>query len=238
MSIIPKRQLNRQRIAWRAAMGIEIVDAFARQVAERLVDVALETVRKVIIMFLEELLMRLEREAIRLVVEAQVALLESLKEGFSPENLAEWIIDALRNGVPAVISRVWNTVRNFCHNNQQLMKTLAKISFQVFVKTFAREALQFSAKAIAREGMIQGARLVTAGANPILYSADVVQAVLELVGHKNTGKVVGAGGSILIGAIGGGGAAGPPGAVIGATFAAGVWFFGEVTGMVLEKLGL
>lgn len=74
-----------------------------------------------------------------------------------------------------------------------------------------------------------------AAANPVGIVSDFAQAGLEIAGHKEAGKAVGAAGNIASGAMTGFVIGGPVGAGVGAAAGYGVWFFGEVIGELFER---
>ena len=59
--------------------------------------------------------------------------------------------------------------------------------------------------------------------------------MLEYNGMPETGRLVGATGNAVSGAVAGGIVAGPPGAVAGAVVSLGIWGFGEVVGKVFQS---
>lgn len=70
-------------------------------------------------------------------------------------------------------------------------------------------------------------------ASPIGIVSDIVQLGLETNGHKNAGKVVGASGNMISGAMMGFALGGPVGAGIGLAAGLGVWKGGEVVGNIV-----
>ena len=98
-------------------------------------------------------------------------------------------------------------------------------------KKAATEAVEKLAANTAKSFAVKG---VASGANPLGLVADVTQMGLELTGHETAGKVVGATGQMVSGAMTGFVLGGPIGAGIGAAAGYGLWKGGEVIGDTVE----
>ena len=103
-------------------------------------------------------------------------------------------------------------------------------------KQIAKQAARQAAKQGATQGAKYTAKVMTAAVNPLGIVPDLAQAGLELTGYEKTGRAVGVGGNVAIGAAAGALVGGPPGAVIGAAVAGGVWAFGEAAGAAVNWL--
>lgn len=91
----------------------------------------------------------------------------------------------------------------------------------IIVKLVPRLIIRFGQKAVLQI-------LLNTATHPLGYVADAAQVLLEVFVNETAGKVVGAGGNILAGAISGYVVGGPPGAVIGGVFGFGIWGVGEL----------
>lgn len=167
------------------------------------------------------------------------------------------------NRAQIALRAVKHLVVKACENSPELMKHLAKIGTKFAArqlipaasKAVAKRMAQGAAKTVtsevaeqivkegakqalsqaSKQALAQSAKSLAKVTNPMAIVADVAQAGLEMAGHKEAGKAVGASGNIAAGAILGS-VAGPPGAAVGAMAGLGVWALGEGVGYVIGKL--
>ena len=100
-----------------------------------------------------------------------------------------------------------------------------------------RQATKGTMNQLTKVGPSAGAALFS----PVGIAADIAQLGFKIAGMPRPGKLVGASGNMLSGAIAGGAAGGPFGAVVGAAVSISMWAIGEscghVVGRVIENFG-
>lgn len=118
---------------------------------------------------------------------------------------------------------------------KRVAQTTAKAVTSEVVEQIAKEGAKQMLSQGAKQAAAQGAKNLVKMTNPMAIAADIAQAGLEVTGHKEAGKAVGASGNIAAGAILGS-VAGPPGAAVGALGGLAVWVLGEGVGYVIERV--
>ena len=237
------------------ALAERPVEQLANQIynaIHREMYMTLDGVRGAIVEFLGIVLQDLDMYYCRRFAEALNYLLDFLMRMFQ-ERVQEWIENSLKHGLNVAFGRDDRiAVRDCCKSDQQFMDNLDSIEKKAatlkhgikwvgkqvvrdvvkegvkeVIKQTTKEAAKQTAKQAIKQGAKSVAKIAAKGATPWAVVADVAQLGLEATGHDTAGKVVGASGNIVFGAIAAGAIAGPAGLVIGGLVGGGVWAFGE-----------
>lgn len=132
--------------------------------------------------------------------------------------------DFVVEGSKKVLKHVVEEILKSCSEESKCKEAMDKFPFKE--KIFVREFGQRVVEDFAPKASIHASKLLKA-ASLVGLSADVAQFVLEYYGYRMAGKIVGAVGNTVSGAMAGFALGGAPGMLVGGVLGLGSWIYTE-----------